>query len=554
MTWDDAAASRRFDEADLADDAYRTDQTFEVAYRDKWKGLVGYEGGYASLQFSFKENAAGGFKMVVPREEMLRDNFDHIFRNPDGADATIPLTVTTAAKRWDGYLTRAAIVIDEDGTETIDIEGIHCAHHVATLALWPSPFAPIWAQWPRHMFIISPAITLCVIYIGANLIRRQSSNYPGQWSDAPEWAAAGGGAMWPIAVVPVNPLTDTSVWRGASVRMDMADQALYPLLAGTGISIEVSFFLPDEGDEQPAPQYYNFDRPTVVIQFKDNSGITGPTGTLLDGILSWVEEWVDDTTLIRYPAFAAQTEWESAYEYSGPFGTKRALPHVWYRRGEYSGLGPSEVAIHKPAAIDVIVGGKSPGWVNAGIEIAIKNLLAWLGLAIGVPGLDALYRGQLDDVFLAWAVWRDSERARRAGPFAFGEVYVTGSDKAYNINGVMTGRKGLHDTRGYVSKRVTVVDAAPYLIGRDFDLSSQIGFDLGEELDDPTAGGLLFTDRVTELTGIDDENGGRWEMVIGDGSEDEDTVVRAWDRLAVLGSAIKDLATDVGADLDLIIF
>src|SRR5690606_35689039 len=114
------------------------------------------------------------------------------------------------------------------------------------------------------------------------------------------------------------------------------------------------------------------------------------------------------TTLVRYPKFDAQTEYETVYANYGPLGTRRGLPWVWYRDGEYSGIGPSEVALHKPTAVNIIVGGKSPGWVNAGIEFAIKQLLAWIGLLIGLPGLDALYRGQLDDVFLAWFVWTDS--------------------------------------------------------------------------------------------------------------------------------------------------
>ncbi|OBA62183.1 phage tail protein [Nocardia sp. 852002-20019_SCH5090214] len=542
--WNDAAEARRMDALELADQAYRTDQTALVRYYDKFLQEVGEEGAYTSLEFSIKKNAAGGLKMSVPRADMV--HFDHFFKNPDGADATIPITVTTAAYRWDGFVTRAALIRDENGVETVDIEAIHVWQVIAAIALWASPFAPFLAQFPRHMVLAAPLQSLIAIYLACNLIRLQMPlwSLPANWLDAPEWAQTG--ALWPIALVPVWIPTDTSVWRAASARFDMADQLFEPLLDGTGVMLTARFFLPEDGDEQPAPEYYYLDRPTVVIGTEDKSGSVGPSGTMFDGVVKFIEEFVDDTTLVRYPDFNAQSEYESVYGYSGPLGTFRGLPHVWYLEGEYSGIGESELAVHKPTATKVIVGGKSPGWVNAGIEIAMKNLLAWLGLLIGVPGLDSLYQGQLDDVFLAWWVWEDQERTQRAGPFAFNELVVTNSSKAATLDGVMAGRKGLHDSRGYVSKKVSVGDGAPYLIGKDFTLGDQIGFQVGDQ---------LFTDYITEMTFTDDrQKGARWELQIGDGADDEDSMIKAWARMQKMAQAIHDISTDVGADLDLLIF
>jgi hypothetical protein len=539
--WDHAAEARRMDRLEREEQEERRDQRVKVRYYDKFLQEVGEEGRYLSVQATEKVFGAGGFKMICPRDMV---HFDHIFRNPDGEDATIPITLNFPGRRWDGYITRAAIVRDGDGTEIVDIEAIHCWHHIATTVLYPSPFAPILAQWPRHMIGFGPILTLWVIYMACNLIRQQSLGFPQQWHDAPEWARTD--ALWPIALVPVDILRDVSPWRAAIARMDGADKLFEPLVAGTGVMLGARFFLPEE-DEQPAPDYYHLYRPTVVLEGKNNSGVTGPTGTLIDGFFTMVEEWIDDTTLVRYPKFDAQSEYEAVYGNYGPAGTYRALPHVWYLEGEYSGIGPSEVAIHKPTAIDVIVGGKSPGWVNAGIEFAIKQLLAWVGLLIALPGLDALYRGQLDDVFLAWYVWRDWGRAERAGPFAFKELYITGSDKAFTLDGVMAGKQGLHQTRGYTSKKVSMDPlAGPYTFGKDYDLNSQIGFQLGD---------LLFSDYVTEYTFTDERTvAARLELTIGDGSDEEDATVAGWNRMDQLAGAIKQLFTDVGADLDLIIF
>nr|WP_246598258.1 phage tail protein [Nocardia tengchongensis] len=375
-------------------------------------------------------------------------------------------------------------------------------------------------------------------YLSMNLMRLQAPGWaPTDGENTPKWNA--GNTLFPIAVVPVDPMHDTSRWSAASARFDMADKLFQPMLEDSGVMLTARFFLPEE-DEQPAPDYFYLEHPTVVIDTVDKSGVTGSTGTLLDGIQSWFEEFADDgTTPMRYPNLDSTTDYETVYGQPGKFGTTRNFPWVWYFEGEYSGIGASEVALHKPTATDVIIGGRSPGWVNAGIEVVIKGLLSLIGLGW-------LYRGQLNDVFLAWMVYRDMERARKAGPYAFRELYITGSDKAFNLDGLVAARQGLHLTRGYTSHKVTIEDNAPYLLGRDFGLGDQIGFAVGQ---------AVFTDYVTELTFTDDrQTPAVWQITVGDGSDEEDSVVKAWQRLGRFAAAIKDLSTDVGADLDLLIF
>ncbi|WP_043647179.1 Gp37-like protein [Nocardia thailandica] len=535
-TWDPHTEVRRMDEAFRADEERARNPDVLVRYWDKFMQEVGEEHSYLSLEFTYPRNAAGGLKMICPRDMV---HFDHLFNNADGEDATIPITVNTKGFRWDGYVTKASIVRDDNGVETVDIEAIHAWNHIATICCWASPFAPVLAQFPRHHILFGPVRTLVTTYLTMNLMRLQAPGWaPTNADGKPMWEGVGD-SLFPIAVVPVDPLHDTSRWSAASARFDMADKLFQPMLEDSGVMLTARFFLPGE-DEQPAPQWFFLDKPTVVLETVDKSGVTGDTGTLLDGIKSWIEEFADDgTTPKRYPNFDSTTEYEAVYGQQGKFGTTKNFPWVWYFEGEYSGIGASEVALHKPTATDIIIGGRSPGWVNAGIEVVIKGLLSLIGL-------DFLYRGQLNDVFLAWMVYRDSERVRRAGPYAFRELYITGSDKAFNLDGLVAARQGLHLTRGYTSHKVTIEDNAPYLLGRDFGLGDQIGFAMGQ---------LVFTDYVTELTFTDNrETAAVWQITVGDGSDEEDSVVKAWQRLGRFASAIKDLSTDVGADLDLLIF
>lgn len=535
--WDPYAEALRMDKTHKFDQESRSNPEVRVRYWDKFMNEVGEENSYLSLEFTYPRNAAGGLKMICPRDMV---HFDHLFKNGDDReDATIPITVNTKGFRWDGYITRVSLVRDEHGVETVDIEAIHCWNHIATICCWASPFAPILAQFPRHMIQFGPVRTIVNNYLMANLMRLQAPGWVPQIdAGKPEWGGAGD-LLFPIAVVPVNPATDTSRWSAASARFDMADKLFAPMLEDSGVMLTARFFLPEE-DEQPAPEWFYLEKPTVVLETVDKSGVTGPTGTLLDGIISWIEEFSDDgTTPVRFPNLDSTTEYEAIYGHPGKHGTFKNFPWVWYFEGEYSGIGKSEVALHKPTATDIIIGGRSPGWVNAAIEIVIKGLLSLIGLGW-------LYRGQLADVFLAWNVYRDMGRVHRAGPYAFRELYISGSDKAFNLDGLVAARQGMHLTRGYTSKKVTVEDGAPYTLGRDFHLGDQIGFAVSDK---------IFTDYVTSLTFTDNrETAARWQITVGDGSDEEDSIVKAWQRLGRVASALKDLATDVGADLDLLIF
>lgn len=542
--WDGHSEVRRMDLLQRQEQDDWRDQRATVRYYDKWMSEVGEEGRYLSLTFGHIKNKAGGLKMTCPPDMV---HWDHFFRNPDGENATIPITVETTGQRWDGFVTRAAEVVDDNGAKTIEIEAIHAWNHIATTVCWASPFAPLLAQWPRHWFMFGGVRSVFHLTMLANLLRRQAFMSADQWTGAPDWADVGSIA-WPIAIGGINMITDTSTFVAVSLRFDHADVAFEPLVSGTGVCITAEFYLPDADDEQPDPDWFYLDRPTVVINTVDKSNVVGATGTLLDGFTRFFEDFFDDgTTAIRYPDFSSGGDYEQAYA-NTPLGNKQYFPWIWYMEGEYSGLGASDVSVHKPLATHILVGGRSPGWVNAAIEIAIKNVLAWIGLLIGVPGLDALYMGQLDDVFLAFAEYVDGNRIQQGGPYAFQEHFVTGSDKAFTLDGLMAGRHGLFMTRGYTSHKVTVHDNAPYILGpnADFWIGDQIGFKLGD---------LLFVDYVTEATFTDDRRTpGRWEITIGDGADEEDSVVKAWDRLGKTAGVIKQIFMDVGADLDLIIF
>lgn len=522
--WDPYVESRRMDQAYIDEqEKWRAPEAY-VRIWSKTMVEEGVEGSYLSLQHGKKRNKVGALAMTLPHDTQFRDL---LLNNPDGEDAMIPITSDTTGARWSGKVDRVALLRDKDGTETIEVSALCDWNHIATTCLWASPGGSLYAQLPRHDFKIGPTATVVTSYLSTNIVYRQQN-----------------GAVFPIAVVPVNAATDTTKWCGGAARFDMASPFIDRWLDDANLVLTAEMFLPEE-DEQPAPEYFWLEVPTIVIRIKDKSGVTGPTGTALDGLISWVEDLLEDgTTPVRYPNFGAEFDYEDdkAYGKTGILGTHKALPWVWYFQDEFDGIGESEIAVHKPMASDIYVGGRSPSYVNAAIEIAIKQMLSFLGMLIGLPGLDALYRGQLDDVFFAFDVGIDRGRVQRSGPYRWRDHFVTGSEKAFTIDGQMAKLQGLHDTRGYTSHKVTVHDNAPYIYGLHMENGDQIGFQLGD---------LIFTDYITEDLFTDNRTvAGTWTLTIGDGAADEDPTVMGWNRLGQLANVISVLSKDVGMEAD----
>nr|WP_296763795.1 phage tail protein [Rhodococcus sp. (in: high G+C Gram-positive bacteria)] len=520
------------------------DTSCEVRFWDEQMGFVDFGQDYLDLEFDFKRNAAGALTIILPHDTPIRP---HLFENKNGADATIPITVDTPGMQWPGNVDTAKLIRDIDGQETIEVTAIHHWEYVNRIAMWPSPFAPLIAQFPRRMIQIGPTESVIKTYLQSNLLRLQLPLWripdlsqifnPGAWFNL-------GNAHFPIAVVPVNPLLDDTKWTALSARMQMGGELFDQALKDAGLVLTAKLFIPGE-HPQPAPGWFTLTRPTIVLDIEDKSGVTGPTGTLIDGVLGFFAELLDDgITEIFHPILDPND--------LGPIqtglGFKKERPWVVWLQGQYSGIGESEMVVHKPIARDVIVGGKSPGWVNAGIELAIKSLLGLIGNFLMVPGLDALYQGQLSDVFLAFQRFTDAGRARRGGPYMYPEYVDTTSGQAYTIDALVAGRSAVWDTRGYVSHSVTVEDGAPYFFGSPesgghFEIGDVVGFEIN---------GRIFTDYVTQATFKDNRSTrATWTIVIGDGSDEESDGQRAHRKISALFGIAKEIALDTGVDLGL---
>ena len=546
--WNPDAAMAFMRDADDAETAELLDPQCDVRLFDKVYQLAGYAQDYLEIEFSFKKNAAGALSVTLPGDTECRD---HIFNDND-IEAVIPIIVDTAGSQWTGQVDTASLIVDEDGVETIELTALHDWEWCSHVAMWPSPFAPLEIQFPKHMIGIGPSATIIKTFYKANLLRLQLPLWripslselfkPSAWFNV-------GNANFPVAVMPINLLDDTSKWCAVSARMQTGSELFEQVLKDGGLSLTATVWDPEEHG-QPAPGHFTITRPTVVLDVEDHSGVTGPTGTVIDGMLWWITELLDDsvTSLLRLNPDQSGADGDLVMDddvgrIGSLLGFKKARPSVIWMDGQYSGIQSGTLTHHKAMARDIIVGGKSPGWVNMGIEIGIEALLTWVGTYLGVPGLSALYTGQLSDILLAYQRFTDKERARKAGPYLYHEHVVANGGSAYTVDAVMEGQSGLFDTRAYASREIKVRDASPYVFGRDYGIGHIVGYQLGE---------AIWTDYVSEAVYRDNrEERSTWTVTIGDGSDEESDGQRAHRKIAALFGIAKDIATDAGQDLGL---
>jgi hypothetical protein len=300
-----------------------------------------------------------------------------------------------------------------------------------------------------------------------------------------------------------------------------------------GVVPHVYQWLP--GDPAPytmfGPELAELLKPTracVIISFEDQSGVGGVTGTAVDGLTNLLAATGDD--LITELLFPVDGDGDGETD---PFirkilGAAPKRPPFVYRDTGYGGVNMKKMTIHKCRATDIVTGGKSPQWVNQAITMAIRYGLSQLAQVInygigayeqyGVEGLDNLYQGQADDVFLAFMNFVDPIRANMVGPYAFREHFETGSGSAFTISSVMTTREGWFKTRPYISFQFDVGDGSPFKLGEDIRLGSRVSAERK---------GVIYTDQIYGITRQGSRtSSGRPVIAFGDDAKDQDPFAR----------------------------
>jgi hypothetical protein len=548
---------------------------------DKDMQFVGQIAGERSVMVEEVMAEAGAGNIVIRRDNWLSDFILYDRRAEEDLHVTVDPIATAPdwRTRWGGKVIGVNAKRSSEGLHTVELEMISNREHLTHLLAGANPIFAPEIQLPKMWVLPWNCRTALSITMFINLARQffPFLSIPDNIFNPGGWIGTGlieglDPRSWPIQVQFVNPIFDqsrfiiyTSRWTdmhstsaphledaGCMIRaytwltedktgphpeleIGLTD---IPFVGGLLDDIADSVGLPDSLDDLARPT-----RNCVVMAVEDKSGTTGPTGTLLDGPIKLIAATADD--LITEVIYPVDKDMDGSTD---PFFRKLALvapepPWAVFRDGEYSGIVESQRSMHGATAKTIMVGSKSPGWVNQlqtfGIKYGLSQLseliYAAAGLAVagfqapGTPGLEEVYQGQLDDTLLAWQRFTDPIRALRMGDFGFLEHFEKGSGSAYTISAVLDIRTGHWKTRSYTSFKTTVRNGAPYLANIDFTLGDRLGFEMAN---------IIHVDQCTAIRySWDDSTPITVGLSIGRDTEEEDPVAKATRVLAGVWNA-----------------
>ena len=449
-------------------------------------------------------------------------------------------------KRWGGKITEIHVKRDEKGAHTIELTALSFFEHAKRILIAANPIFPPEIQLPRMWVLPGPCRTICATSMFINLGRLFM---PG-WSTITNIANPAGWlnplnpdailnilpTAWPIQVAFVNPVLDQSRWTSIGAAWTPAFDAFKDVLRDSGCIMRCYTYLTSDPDSPNvelaqllnlAPDLVsmltgidvstleeNIDklvaplRNCCVFAFEQKDGISGPTGTAFDGLLSTVAVTLDDLiTPVTIDVNTGQVwdpgnvlDGEPIHDAAGVDSTHLiaelldvapAPPKVIWWDGTYNGILNADLTWHKGAVKTVMTGSKSPTIVNEAQTFAIRYGLGQLSDVINIwatgptgqlqvpftPGLDNLYQGQLDNTLLAWQRFTDPIRALYSGDVAWQEHFEKGSGTAYTLASILTLRDGNFKTRAFAAFKADAIDGLPWIADYDYHLGDRLGFE-----------------------------------------------------------------------------
>lgn len=487
-----------FERLDEAEQIRRLDALFEWQVYDGRYIEVGVIADYIDTTADFDRNKTSGATIILDQTHPLGPYLL-------GCDtATIPMVTHVSGKRWSGRVDECHRVRDENGVISYEVQLISDWAYYQRLLAWPSPLAPLAIQFPRNFIMIGPAITCIKTTLLLNLMRLQIPLWDlnpvldvvsavasvggvgtvSKWRDMDtdseqspwdlnNWVSPtpANTTSFPLAIAPHNPFRDTSRWTAFSARMVPMDQLFDQILKDEGLVLTASVLFPGE----VGPGGMTVARPTIVLDCVDKTtGMLGLTGTFLDGLVYGIRKFLDDgyTEVVEERPRTPSDK----YKVQGFFGTDHRDPWITIEDDDPAVVS-SRLSSYHPVARDVIVGGRSPAWLNKGvnllIEAAVSAALALAGLSGIAP---TILEGILDDVFLAFIRYRQATRAYNLGPYALPEYFAPGGEVALSLSGLQTAISAIWDTRGYRAYEVTIKDGFPFTFGLNFDIGDPMRF------------------------------------------------------------------------------
>jgi len=497
-----------------------------VTFYTKTYGYAGVCGDYKSLTYTFNRNQVGTATIVLKHTDPLVDVVMKCH------EEVVPVTIQNGYMRWSGRVEYVDYSL-KDGQYDVTCYCTDDYQWFDKIMCWPDFLMPIQVQFPSRALYIGPAITCIKTMIAEQCFRIQS----GIWelvnnlaSGDLNWESWFGTLLMgngkplhmlftPIVVVPTNPIFDTSPTVSMNGRMDKLSVLVDQVVKDNGLVLTANLWLP--GEPQPKGLLIDLTVPTIVVDCKDMSGVTGPTGTFLDGI---IKDVVDLQKSVLGDVLAPFLNPKHSYAPEGiniapRLGVNFTAPWVLFSDHPRGGLREFHLIPHHPLAHTIIGGGKSPQWINDLINATFEWLIQAIEIVIGFTGIpDTLLDGTFDDIILAFQQIENFDRRVKLGPYGFPEYFQQTGASAYTLDEWFALQSAMWDTRGYHGIVLSFDNGYPYTVGKDLFLGGLASFGIR---------GQLYTDYVERITITDDpDTRAKVDVMIGDGKSHEDPVVR----------------------------
>ena len=523
-----------------ADVASHPPDDITITVFSKTYAAVGELNDYLSLTFQMARNRVASAEIIVKGNDPMVPTLLNC------GQTTVPITIETGTIRWSGRV----FTCEDKFSDRVNTVVVTCISDYAWLdkiLCWPNFLLPIEIQFPSEALYIGPAVTCIKTLVAEQCFRLQS----GIWelvnnlgSGDFDWTSWYGTLLesngdlrqmllTPIVVIPTNSIFDTSPWVSFSGRMDQVSTLIEQVCKDTGITVTMQLWLP--GDPQPAGLRATLTQATIVMDAKSNLGVTGPTGTFLDGIL---QDVVDLEASVLGEVLAPFLNPNSAYAPQGiniapSLGVNFVQPWVVLTDDSRSGLLQYSVKGRHALAHTVVAGGKSPQWLNDLLNLVASFAIQTLSIIIGISGIPSdLFDGTIDDVILAFFQSENGRRRIALGPYAFPEYFCQTGASAYTLDAWFAMQNAMWDTRGLYTYQWTFYNGYPYTLGVDLHIGQMASF---------ANRGLLYTDYIDSVVFTDDRSTrlGKLEITVGDGQFMESPIAKLYRKLVEFEKAFQ---------------
>lgn len=390
----------------------------------------------------------------------------------------VPITVEVGSIRWAGFVDHTKYSF-KGGKRSLVANCLGIYDILNYIYVWPTWWLPLQAQPISHAVFIGPIVSCIESMIAEQALRLQS----GMWefvnqalSLNPDMRAWFGTLLQnnfnifqaiktPIYVVRTNILKDTSMLVARTVRMEKIGAVIEDMTKAYGVDVRMDLWMP--GDPQP-DQYSNLSQPTYVVTVKDRLPVTGPFGNILDSIFKTVVD-LGGSFFGEIGGIIQNAPGAEGVFISSLLGVNWDEPIAVLVDGPDNAFVEFEIDDYHPRGHTMLIGGRSPTWVNNLINITLSWLLDSLMIFIGITGVPSnLLDGFLNDAFLAFQAIQVYSRRDEVGPYGRPENFLPTASAPYNIETIFSFINHIWDTRGWRAATAKFRNGKPYSLGQHF--------------------------------------------------------------------------------------